>query len=145
MKDVFLQKIIKAAAPSDIRIDIYNIENGVCELKKEAEIKNELLFCKDSTGGWLIDEVFCWKKWFWKCLIAMYQQWRRNRVWQRIIYRRRHDKRIGKEKYYEYFTGCFTGDYLGIARSLQDRWLFCYRPLVSGCLTGWFLVIPHRN
>ena len=29
VKDVFLQKIIKAAAPSDIRIDIYNIENGV--------------------------------------------------------------------------------------------------------------------
>ena len=32
VKDVFLQKIIKAAAPSDIRIDIYNIENGVCEI-----------------------------------------------------------------------------------------------------------------
>ena len=44
VKDVFLQKIIKAAAPSDIRIDIYSIENGVCELKRRLRIKNELLF-----------------------------------------------------------------------------------------------------
>ena len=43
VKDVFLQKIIKAAAPSDIRIDIYNIENGVCELKKEAEDKERII------------------------------------------------------------------------------------------------------